>query len=185
MRLERDVRRSVDGHLKVIEQLSLFIVSVYTDDSFHEMSSSNKGGLISESISLRLHLPNILPITSLSIFSLERNTQNKDFAQIKFWKNSLGLSHLYWTDWIWNIFLLYLGHKFFFFIPFQPKPIDVNVISHQMQRYAVWFGGSMLASTVRTSFLFISIFTIQNLSYEFWICFALLKTYFCLRIKIV
>lgn len=35
----------------------------------------------------------------------------------------------------------------------QPKPIDVNVISHHMQRYAVWFGGSMLASTVsmRTS----------------------------------
>ena len=32
---------------------------------------------------------------------------------------------------------------------FQPKPIDVQVISHQMQRYAVWFGGSMLASTVR------------------------------------
>ena len=30
----------------------------------------------------------------------------------------------------------------------QPKPIEVQVISHQMQRYAVWFGGSMLASTV-------------------------------------
>jgi actin-related protein 3 len=28
-----------------------------------------------------------------------------------------------------------------------PEPIDVNVISHQMQRYAVWFGGSMLAMT--------------------------------------
>lgn len=26
-------------------------------------------------------------------------------------------------------------------------PIDVNVVSHHMQRYAVWFGGSMLAST--------------------------------------
>ena len=26
-------------------------------------------------------------------------------------------------------------------------PIDVQVISHHMQRYAVWFGGSMLAST--------------------------------------
>lgn len=34
---------------------------------------------------------------------------------------------------------------------FQPKPIDVQVISHHMQRYAVWFGGSMLASTVRLS----------------------------------
>lgn len=29
----------------------------------------------------------------------------------------------------------------------QPSPIEVNVISHPMQRYAVWFGGSMLAST--------------------------------------
>lgn len=28
----------------------------------------------------------------------------------------------------------------------KPQPIDVNVISHSMQRYAVWFGGSMLAS---------------------------------------
>jgi len=27
------------------------------------------------------------------------------------------------------------------------NPVDVNVITHQMQRYAVWFGGSMLAST--------------------------------------
>ena len=32
-----------------------------------------------------------------------------------------------------------------------PPAIDVNVISHHMQRYAVWFGGSMLASTVRVS----------------------------------
>lgn len=29
----------------------------------------------------------------------------------------------------------------------KPTPIDVNVVSHSMQRYAVWFGGSMLAST--------------------------------------
>lgn len=29
----------------------------------------------------------------------------------------------------------------------KPKPIDVQVISHNMQRYAVWFGGSMLAYT--------------------------------------
>ncbi|KII62988.1 Actin-related protein 3 [Thelohanellus kitauei] len=29
----------------------------------------------------------------------------------------------------------------------QPKPIDVNVVAHTTQRYAVWFGGSMLAST--------------------------------------
>lgn len=31
----------------------------------------------------------------------------------------------------------------------KPSPIDVKVITHHMQRYAVWFGGSMLASTVR------------------------------------
>lgn len=30
----------------------------------------------------------------------------------------------------------------------QPKPVEVQVITHHMQRYAVWFGGSMLASTV-------------------------------------
>uniref|UniRef100_A0A7M5XJM7 Actin-related protein 3 n=1 Tax=Clytia hemisphaerica TaxID=252671 RepID=A0A7M5XJM7_9CNID len=29
----------------------------------------------------------------------------------------------------------------------KPKPIDCAVITHSMQRYAVWFGGSMLAST--------------------------------------
>jgi len=29
----------------------------------------------------------------------------------------------------------------------QVIPIDVRVISHNMQRYAVWFGGSMLSST--------------------------------------
>ena len=28
------------------------------------------------------------------------------------------------------------------------KAIDVNVISHKKQRYAVWFGGSLLADTV-------------------------------------
>uniref|UniRef100_A0A9L0K804 Actin related protein 3B n=1 Tax=Equus asinus TaxID=9793 RepID=A0A9L0K804_EQUAS len=29
----------------------------------------------------------------------------------------------------------------------RPKPVEVQVITHHMQRYAVWFGGSMLAST--------------------------------------
>ncbi|KAI1891321.1 hypothetical protein AGOR_G00142600 [Albula goreensis] len=29
----------------------------------------------------------------------------------------------------------------------KPKPMEVQVITHHMQRYAVWFGGSMLAST--------------------------------------
>lgn len=37
--------------------------------------------------------------------------------------------------------------NFFLFVS-QPKPIDIQVISHHMQRYAVWFGGSMLASQV-------------------------------------
>merc|ERR1712227_426662 len=26
-----------------------------------------------------------------------------------------------------------------------PKPLEVNVLSHDLQRFAVWFGGSMLA----------------------------------------
>lgn len=34
----------------------------------------------------------------------------------------------------------------------KPTPLEVNVISHHMQRYAVWFGGSMLASTVLLRF---------------------------------
>ena len=29
----------------------------------------------------------------------------------------------------------------------KPAPVEVNVISHHMQRFAVWFGGSMLSST--------------------------------------
>lgn len=29
----------------------------------------------------------------------------------------------------------------------KPQPMDVKVVAHQMQRYAVWFGGSLLAST--------------------------------------
>lgn len=28
------------------------------------------------------------------------------------------------------------------------KQIEVNVVSHKRQRYAVWFGGSLLADTV-------------------------------------
>jgi actin-related protein 3 len=28
------------------------------------------------------------------------------------------------------------------------KPVEVNVVSHKKQRYAVWYGGSILASTV-------------------------------------
>ncbi|XP_062235244.1 actin-related protein 3B-like isoform X2 [Platichthys flesus] len=29
----------------------------------------------------------------------------------------------------------------------KPKPMEIQVVTHHMQRYAVWFGGSMLAST--------------------------------------
>ena len=29
------------------------------------------------------------------------------------------------------------------------KEIEVNVISHKKQKFAVWFGGSLLADTVR------------------------------------
>lgn len=36
----------------------------------------------------------------------------------------------------------------YIYFALKPKPIDVQVITHHMQRYAVWFGGSMLASTV-------------------------------------
>ena len=46
-----------------------------------------------------------------------------------------------------QIFSIRFSINFFF----QPKPIEVQVIQHQMQRYAVWFGGSMLASTVGDS----------------------------------
>ena len=35
--------------------------------------------------------------------------------------------------------------------------VDVNVISHKRQRYAVWYGGSLMASTV--SFAFFSLLT--------------------------
>jgi actin-related protein len=30
---------------------------------------------------------------------------------------------------------------------FQVQAVDVNVVSHPIQRFAVWFGGSVLAST--------------------------------------
>ncbi|TPP65553.1 hypothetical protein FGIG_06443 [Fasciola gigantica] len=29
----------------------------------------------------------------------------------------------------------------------KPTPIDVKIVTHPMQRYAVWFGGSLLADT--------------------------------------
>jgi len=35
----------------------------------------------------------------------------------------------------------------------QSSGVDVNVISHKRQRYAVWYGGSLMASTVSRLFL--------------------------------
>lgn len=43
-------------------------------------------------------------------------------------------------------------------------PMEVNVISHKKQRYAVWFGGSLLASTVR--FLLLGRVWSQEVGYE-------------------
>ena len=44
-----------------------------------------------------------------------------------------------------------------------PPAIDVNVVSHPMQRYAVWFGGSMLASTVSSISNFEFVFNIFSI----------------------
>ena len=35
----------------------------------------------------------------------------------------------------------------FVVLGFQSQPVEVNVVSHPIQRFAVWFGGSVLAST--------------------------------------
>lgn len=48
-------------------------------------------------------------------------------------------------------------------------PLAVNVISHHMQRYAVWFGGSMLASTV-CQFLHLYFVNSFHLSPSFIMC---------------
>ena len=40
-------------------------------------------------------------------------------------------------------FLWFLNYIYWF----QAQPVEVNVVSHPIQRYAVWFGGSVLAST--------------------------------------
>lgn len=34
-----------------------------------------------------------------------------------------------------------------FLLGLQSQPVEVNVVSHPIQRFAVWFGGSVLAST--------------------------------------
>ena len=58
----------------------------------------------------------------------------------------------------------------------QPKPIDVNVVSHSMQRYAVWFGGSMLASTVSIQ----SLSHYSPLSSTVYIMYSLLMFMLCI-----
>ena len=35
----------------------------------------------------------------------------------------------------------------FVVLSLQSQPVEVNVVSHPIQRFAVWFGGSVLAST--------------------------------------
>jgi actin-related protein 3 len=37
--------------------------------------------------------------------------------------------------------------------------VEVNVISHKRQRYAVWYGGSLMASTVSSPLLVMLIYT--------------------------
>lgn len=46
----------------------------------------------------------------------------------------------------------------------EPTPINVQVLSHHMQRYAVWFGGSMLASTAE----FYSTYCHTKAQYDEW-----------------
>lgn len=53
-----------------------------------------------------------------------------------------------------EVVFVFLSTNFVLFLLLQPKPIDVQVITHHMQRYAVWFGGSMLASTVSIKTMF-------------------------------
>lgn len=48
----------------------------------------------------------------------------------------------------WPLLVLCFCRSSYLFVFLQPKPMEVQVVSHHMQRYAVWFGGSMLASTV-------------------------------------
>lgn len=48
-----------------------------------------------------------------------------------------------------------------------PPQIEVNVVSHPMQRYAVWFGGSYMASMVTLYF-----FMCANIIYSFYVIFV-------------
>jgi actin-related protein 3 len=48
-----------------------------------------------------------------------------------------------------------------------PSSIDVNVVTHPMQRYAVWFGGSMLASTV-SSYLLLLLVLLNSILFNYF-----------------
>ena len=92
------------------------------------------------------------------------------YSQPLFSHNKMILSHLLGRPKPLRLQLdLYLLVNLMMRFFLQPKPIDVQVITHHMQRYAVWFGGSMLASTVRIflRLLFedISYFSILKSSY--------------------
>ena len=71
---------------------------------------------------------------------------------------------------------------------FQPKPIEVQVITHHMQRYAVWFGGSMLASAV-SSQVFVVILLLKwscEVKVKLWLNFEVFSNTIlpCLEIDI-
>lgn len=65
--------------------------------------------------------------------------------------------NLFHFCYIQNVFhwSLYGNADLFLFVSFvslpplglQSQPVEVNVVSHPIQRFAVWFGGSVLAST--------------------------------------
>lgn len=51
-----------------------------------------------------------------------------------------------------------------------PPEIDVNVVTHPMQRYAVWFGGSYMASMVSSVALFLHCFVLTRLTIFLLLC---------------
>lgn len=65
------------------------------------------------------------------------------------------------TNVLWLFYLLLNS------IDFQAQPIEVNVVSHPIQRYAVWFGGSVLASTAEFYEVF-QIFSLYYVLQVFW-----------------
>ena len=52
---------------------------------------------------------------------------------------------------------------------FQSQPIEVNVVSHPIQRFAVWFGGSVLASTPEFYGVFLLVISNILVPVESWI----------------